>query len=307
MATFLQQLVNGVAWGSIYALIALGYTMVYGVLRMINFAHGDVVMVGAMLGLSLIAVVAPRFGVTDVGAGSLATFLVVITLCMVICALAGMLIELAAYRPLRRAPRLNVLITAIGVSFLLEYGGQAVLGANPRFFPRLVGGGSMTLLGGRLVISLIDIITVTVALLLMALLQWIVFRTRVGAAMRAVAWNHDAARLMGINVDSIVSFTFALGSALAAAAGILLAVKVQKVEPLMGLMPGLKAFVAAVLGGIGNIPGAVAGGLVLGVTEAMVIGYGDSTYKDATAFVVLIVILLVRPAGLFGRAAIEKV
>ena len=307
MATFLQQLVNGVAWGSIYALIALGYTMVYGVLRMINFAHGDVVMVGAMLGLSLIAVVAPLFGVSDVSAGSLPTFLVVITLSMVVCALAGMLIELAAYRPLRRAPRLNVLITAIGVSFLLEYGGQAVLGANPRFFPRLVGSGSITLFGGGLVISVIDIITVTVALLLMAFLQWIVFRTRLGTAMRAVAWNHDAARLMGINVNSIVSFTFALGSALAAAAGVLLAVKVQKVEPLMGLMPGLKAFVAAVLGGIGNIPGAVAGGLVLGITEAMVIGYGDSTYKDATAFVVLIIILLVRPAGLFGRATIEKV
>ncbi len=307
MATFLQQLINGIAWGSIYALIALGYTMVYGVLRMINFAHGDVAMVGAMLGIALVNWIAPLLGVVDPNAGSAMTFLLTMPIAMLACALIGITIEFLAYRPLRASPRITVLITAIGVSLLLEYGGQALVGAKPLFFPRLVGKGSWTAFEGRLVVSYIDLITVSVSLALMVALQFVVFRTKVGTAMRAVAFNHDAARLMGVNVNGIITFTFALGSALAAAAGILLAVKVQKVEPLMGLMPGLKAFVAAVLGGIGNIPGAVAGGIVLGVTEAMVIGYGDSTYKDATAFVVLILILLFRPAGLFGVAATEKV
>ena len=281
--------------------------MVYGVLRMINFAHGDVVMVGAMIGLAAVRFFAPLLGVPDPTGGSVITFLVVLPLAMAACAVIGVVIEFLAYRPLRHSPRITVLITAIGVSFLLEYGGQALLGANPRFFPRLVGSGSYTFLDDALVISKIDLLTVSVSLVLMVCLQFIVFRTRIGTAMRAVSFNHDAARLMGVNVDAIITFTFALGSALAAAAGILLAVKVQKVEPLMGLMPGLKAFVAAVLGGIGNIPGAVAGGLVLGITEAMVIGYGDSTYKDATAFVVLILILLFRPAGLFGTVVTEKV
>lgn len=307
MSTFLQQLVNGVAWGSIYALIALGYTMVYGVLRMINFAHGDVAMVGAMLGIALVNWIAPALGVVDPNLGSAAVFFVTMPLAMLACAFVGITIEFLAYRPLRGSPRITVLITAIGVSLLLEYGGQALVGAKPLFFPRLVGGGSWNAFDGRLVISYIDVITVSVSLVLMLALQFVVYRTKIGTAMRAVAFNHDAARLMGVNVNGIITFTFALGSALAAAAGILLAVKVQKVEPLMGLMPGLKAFVAAVLGGIGNIPGAVAGGIVLGVTEAMVIGYGDSTYKDATAFVVLILILLFRPAGLFGAVTTEKV
>ena len=283
--------------------------MVYGVLRMINFAHGDVVMVGAMLGLSVANWVGGLFG-AQLSGGSTMTFLVTMPIVMIACAAAGIVIEQLAYKPLRHSPRIAVLITAIGVSFLLEYGGQALLGATPHFFPRLVGQGNALeadFLGGHLVIGNIDVFTVAVSLILMGLLQFIVFRTRIGTAMRAVAFNHDAARLMGINVDAIITFTFGLGSALAGAAGILLAVKVQKVEPLMGLMPGLKAFVAAVLGGIGNIPGAVVGGLVLGVAETLVAGYISSTYKDAIAFVVLILILLFKPAGLFGTVVTEKV
>ncbi len=308
MATFLQQLVNGIAWGSVYALIALGYTMVYGVLRMINFAHGDVVMVGAMVGLWVTKGLSGALGI-DPGAGSVVVFLAVMPVAMAACALTGVTIERAAYRPLRRSPRITVLITAIGVSFLLEYGGQAVLGATPRFFPRLVGDGKISLAvgDGTLIVPHIDLITVGVGLLLMVLLQLVVFRTRIGKAMRAVAHSHDASRLMGIDVDRIITLTFALGSALAAAAGVLYAVKVNKVEPLMGLMPGLKAFVAAVLGGIGNIPGAVVGGLLLGVAETMVAGYLSSTYKDAIAFLLLIGILLFKPTGLFGSVATEKV
>ena len=306
MATFLQQLINGIAWGSVYALIALGYTMVYGVLRMINFAHGDLVMVGAMFGLWIAKMLGTSLSV-DLGGGSYLVFFAVLPVSMFFCALVGIVIEQLAYKPLRSSPRIAVLITAIGVSFLLEYGGQALLGATPRAFPRLVGGTSWMFMNEGLVISSIDVITVSVSLALMLGLQWIVFRTKVGKAMRAVAFNHDAARLMGINVDAIITFTFGLGSALAAAAGVLLAIKVQKTEPLMGLMPGLKAFVAAVLGGIGNIPGAVVGGLVLGVAETMVAGYLSSTYKDAIAFVVLILILLFKPAGLFGKSVTEKV
>ena len=317
MATFVQQLINGIAWGSVYALIALGYTMVYGVLRMINFAHGDVVMVGAMFGLWLSKLVGAAAGPEF--AGSMTAFVIVLPVSMAFCALVGIAIEQLAYRPLRRSPRIAVLITAIGVSFLLEYGGQAVLGATPRAFPRLVGGTTWTFFEkttvledgsvafSSLVISSIDLIIVSVSLALMLALQFIVFGTKIGKAMRAVAFSHDAARLMGINVDAIITFTFGLGSALAAAAGVLLAIKVQSAEPLMGLMPGLKAFVAAVLGGIGNIPGAVVGGLVLGVAETMVAGYLSSTYKDAIAFVVLILILLFKPAGLFGTAVAEKV
>lgn len=306
MATFLQQLINGIAWGSVYSLIALGYTMVYGVLRMINFAHGDVVMVGAMFGLWLARTLGTVFGV-EISGGSYLVFAIVLPVSMALCALVGISIEQLAYRPLRNSPRIAVLITAIGVSFLLEYGGQALLGATPRAFPRLVGGTSWSFFDSGLVISSIDVITVSVSLGLMAGLQWIVFGTKTGKAMRAVAFNHDAARLMGINVDAIITFTFGLGSALAAAAGVLMAIKVQKTEPLMGLLPGLKAFVAAVLGGIGNIPGAVVGGLVLGVAETMVAGYLSSTYKDAIAFVVLILILLFKPSGLFGKSVTEKV
>lgn len=306
MATFLQQLVNGVAWGSVYALIALGYTMVYGVLRMINFAHGDVVMVGSMVGLWLSWSLGAALGI-DPSQGSFALLLLVLPLSMTACALVGILIEQLAYKPLRHAPRIAVLITAIGVSFLLEYGGQALIGATPRSFPKLVGGTSWSFFDGGLVISSIDVITVAVSLALMAGLQWIVFGTKTGKAMRAVAFNHDAARLMGVNVDGIITFTFGLGSALAAAAGVLVAIKVQATDPLMGLLPGLKAFVAAVLGGIGSIPGAVVGGFVLGIAETMVAGYGSSTYKDAIAFIVLILILLFKPAGLFGVHATEKV
>jgi branched-chain amino acid transport system permease protein len=206
---------------------------------------------------------------------------------------------------MRTAPRINSLITAIGVSFLLEYGGQYVFGPNPRSFGVLPQRAAMTL--GELSIGYVDVVTIVSSVVLMLVLQHIVFRTRIGTAMRAVSWNPDVAALMGVNVDFVISFTFVLGSVLAAAAGILYASKYPSVHPLMGLMPGLKAFVAAVLGGIGNVPGAMLGGLLLGLAEQLVAGYGSSSWRDAVAFSVLILILLVKPSGLLGRLQAEKV
>jgi branched-chain amino acid transport system permease protein len=296
---FFQQLVNGVAWGSIYSLIALGYTMVYGVLRLINFAHGDVFMVGAYAGL---------FSALWLRAGtepSLGKALLVLLFAMAVCALLGVVIERAAYRPVRRQPRLNSLITAIGVSLLLENLGIVVFGARPRAFPEIVRSQRIEL--GPIAFGSHQLLVLGVSLLLMALLQLIVHRTRVGKAMRAVSFNADAARLMGIPTDSIITFTFALGSALAAAAGVLVGLYLPRVDPLMGLIPGLKAFVAAVLGGIGNIPGAMVGGLVMGVAETMVVAYLAPTYRDAIAFALLILILLFRPTGLLGKREVEKV
>ncbi|MEO8604062.1 MAG: branched-chain amino acid ABC transporter permease [bacterium] len=295
-----QQLVNGLAWGSIYALIALGYTMVYGVLRLINFAHGDVYMVGAMSAFYL----AHALGFA--AAPSLPGFVIVMALSMVVCALLGALIERAAYRPLRRQPRWAMLTTAIGVSMLLEFGGQAVFGADPKFFPQLIESAPAFRIAGAVVTN-IDLLIFTVSLLLMLGLRWFVYRTRAGMALRAVSVNVDAAALMGINVDTIIAMTFMIGSALAAAAGAMVGLRNPKIEPLMGLMPGIKAFVAAVLGGIGNFPGAVAGGLLMGVSETLVAAYISSTYRDAVAFVILIAVLLVRPTGLFGSVTVEKV
>jgi branched-chain amino acid transport system permease protein len=300
MTEFLQQLINGVAWGSIYALIALGYTMVYGVLRLINFAHGDVYMVGAMAGFYFTR----WFGW---GAEPSALhFLVILALSMVACGLLGFLIERSAYRPLRNRSRLTALITAIGVSLLLENGGQVLFGADPKFFPTLIENRPVLQAGG-VIISNIQLIIVAVALALMLALQFVVFKTKTGRAMRAVAYSHDASRLMGIDIDQVISWTFVVGSMLAAAGGILVGLSNPKIEPLMGLIPGLKAFVAAVLGGIGNIPGAVLGALILGISETMVSGYLSSTYRDAIAFILLVVILLFRPAGLLGKAVPEKV
>jgi len=296
---FLQQLVNGVAWGSIYSLIALGYTMVYGVLRLINFAHGDVYMVGAYAGL---------FSALWLRAGtepSLGKALLVLLFAMAVCALLGVVIERAAYRPVRRHPRLTSLITAIGVSLLLENLGIVVFGARPRAFPEIVRSQRLEL--GSIVIGSHQFLVLGVALILMLLLQLIVHRTRIGKAMRAVSFNADAARLMGIPTDSVIAFTFALGSALAAAAGVLVGLYLPRVDPLMGLIPGLKAFVAAVLGGIGNIPGAMVGGLVMGIAETMVVAYLAPTYRDAIAFALLILILLFRPTGLLGKREVEKV
>ena len=300
MSEFLQQLVNGVTWGSVYALIALGYTMVYGILRLINFAHGDVYMPGAFVGLYasrwLHAGESPSPG----------RALLVLLVSMVTCAVIGMIIERLAYKPVRKSPRLSALITAIGVSLLLENGCVLLFGASPRFFPQIVVQKNIPLFPG-VAISNQQIIVIVVSLMLMLALRWLVMYTRVGKAMQAVSHNHMAAALMGISVDRIITFTFMVGSALAAAAGVLVALQSPRIEPYMGILPGLKAFVAAVLGGIGNIPGAVVGGLVMGVAEVMVTGYLSPSYRDAIAFVLLIVILLVRPAGLFGKAVAEKV
>ena len=300
MSEFLQQLVNGLTSGSVYALIALGYTMVYGILRLINFAHGDVYMLGAFFGLY--AARALRAGEDPNPAKALAVLLIA----MLGCGLVGIVIERCAYKPVRRSPRLSALITAIGVSLLLENGGRLVFGADPKFFPQIIVSHNIAL-GGGVTISNQQVLILVVSVVLMVLLRVIVMHTRVGKAMQAVSFNPTAAALMGISVDRISTFTFMIGSMLAAAAGVLVALKDPKIEPYMGLLPGLKAFVAAVLGGIGNVPGAVVGGLVMGIAEVMVVGYVSPTYRDAIAFVLLIVILLVRPAGILGRNTAEKV
>jgi len=291
----LQQLINGLALGAIYALIALGYTMVYGVLRFINFAHSDVFMVGAFAGYFL-----ARW----LPGGPMAGVLVLLG-AMVVCACLGMLIEKLAYRPLRGRSTLTVLITAIGVSLLLQNLGQRIFGANPRSFPALFPVHNFQFNG--IVISSSQILVFVVTVLLMFMLRHIVLHTRMGTAMRALSFNPTAASLVGINNDRVISFTFALGSAMAAAGGILYASSYPSIDPLMGTLPGLKAFVAAVLGGIGNIAGAAIGGLVIGLVETTVVGFGGSTYRDAVAFAVLILILLVRPTGLLGSRHTEKV
>ena len=301
MQELLQQLANGIAWGSIYALIALGYTMVYGILRLINFAHGDVYMVGAFAAYYLARWMGA--GGADASVGSA---ILVLLGAMAACALLGVLIELFAYRPVRKSSRLTALITAIGVSLLLENLGIRIFGADPKFFPQLIQPRRVELLPGVMVTNH-QITVVTVSILLMVLLTLFIQRTRTGKAMRAVAFHRDAASLMGIPVNRIITITFAIGSALAAAAGVLVGLTNPKIEPLMGIMPGIKAFVAAVLGGIGSVPGAVIGGLVMGVSEYLVVGYISSTYRDAIAFIILILVLLIKPAGLLGRNVAEKV
>ncbi|MDP3071238.1 MAG: branched-chain amino acid ABC transporter permease [Opitutaceae bacterium] len=296
MSEFLQQLLNGLSLGAIYALIALGYTMVYGVLRFINFAHADVFMVGSFIGY---------YAGKLVPEGTLWGGFSVLLAAMLGCALLGMSIERLAYRPLRGSPTLNVLITAIGVSLLLEYSGQVFFGAAPRTFPPIFP--SQNFQFGSLTLSSNQIAVIVVAALLMLALQFIVHRTKIGTAMRAVSLNPRAAQLVGINNDVVISFTFGLGSALAGAGGILYAMNYPSIDPLMGVMPGLKAFVAAILGGIGNIRGAALGGLLLGTVETFVSGSQWSTYKDAIAFGILIIILLFRPAGLLGKFTVEKV
>jgi branched-chain amino acid transport system permease protein len=298
MTTFFQQLVNGLSLGSIYALIALGYTMVYGVLRLINFAHGDVYMIGAYTGYYISRKLQ--------GAGpSLLSALVVMLGAMLVCAVLGVVIERFAYRPLRRAGRLALLITAIGVSLFLENAAQLVFGPDPKFFPSLAPRADIMIGGVRLTSEQITVIVVS--FLLMIALRFFILKTRTGKAMRAVSYNLDAARLMGISTDRIIATTFALGSALAAAAGVLIGMQIPKIDPLMGILYGLKAFVAAVLGGIGNVPGAVLGGLLIGTSEVMVVGYLSSTFRDAIAFGILILVLLLRPQGILGRVQKEKV
>lgn len=293
---FLQQLINALSLGAIYALLALGYTMVYGILRFINFAHADVFMVGSFVGC---------FAARHIPLGSVWAGLAILAIAMVACALLGVLIERFAYRPLRGAPVLNVLITAIGMSLLLEYGAQLLFGSTPRNFPAVFPSTRFQL--GALTLSSNQLIVIVVSGLLLIGLQRIVFHTRLGAAMRAVSHNPRAAQLVGINLNTVVATTFALGSALAGAGGVLYALNYPSIDPFMGVMPGLKAFVAAILGGIGNLPGAALGALILGGAETWVGGSAYSSYKDAIAFGLLIVIMLLRPAGLLGRRAIEKV
>jgi branched-chain amino acid transport system permease protein len=297
MIVFLQQLINGLSLGSVYALLALGYTMVYGILRFINFAHSDVFMVGAFCGFYFGRLVPAR----TLGGG-----LIVMVMAMMVCALLGIIIERLAYRPLRGGSNLAVLITAIGVSLFLENSSQLLFGADPKPFPVLFPERNFTT-GWGLRVSSNQLLVFAVTAVLLVALQWIVMRTRMGTAMRAVSFNHQAASLVGINNDMVISFTFGLGSALAAAGGILYSLNYPSIDPYMGVLPGLKAFVAAVLGGIGNIPGAALGGILLGLIETFVNGSRFSTYTDAIAFAVLIVILLFRPAGLLGKFQVEKV
>ncbi|MGE5278975.1 MAG: branched-chain amino acid ABC transporter permease [Acidobacteriota bacterium] len=298
MSTLLQQIVNGVSLGSIYALIALGYTMVYGVLRLINFAHGDVYMLGAYAGYFLSRRLQGR-------EPSLVSALLVMAGSMLACAVIGIVIERFAYRPVRRASRLTLLITAIGVSLFIENGAQLVFGPDPKFFPSLAPRADFRL--GPIRVTSEQLTVIVVSFLLMLALRFFILRTRTGKAMRAVSFNLDTAKLMGISTDRIIAITFALGSALAAAAGVLIGMQIPKIDPLMGILYGLKAFVAAVLGGIGNIPGAVLGGLLIGISEVMVVGYLSSTYRDAIAFGILILVLLLRPQGILGRVQKEKV
>jgi branched-chain amino acid transport system permease protein len=353
LETFLQQVINGISQGSAYALIALGYTMVYGVLRLINFAHSDVYMFGAFmgyyiannqwvkatLGTNLLSGILIMMGAMALSAGlgilierfayrpgrgesrfALPFWLGILgaatghlvrgdAASLAIGAasgiLVGLLLERAGIRPVRQRSHLALLIIAIGVSLFLENGGQQVFGADPKFFPQII---PTTLLDvGPLRLDSQKVIVLGVAIILMMLLNLIVNYTKTGKAMRAVSFNLDAAKLMGINTDRIIAFTFALGSALAAAGGILVSLLYPRIDPLMGVMPGLKAFVAAVLGGIGNITGAMLGGLILGMAEVMAVGYGESTYRDAIAFVILVLILLLKPTGIMGKGINEKV
>jgi len=294
MHYLLQQIVNGLQLGLIYALIALGYTMVYGIIKLINFAHGDVFMVGAFLGYY-------GFAVYHL------PFYLAVLMAMIGCAILGVTIEFLAYRPLRYAPRIAALITAIGVSLFLEYFSSLKFAFGPdyRTVPRPFTEVRWQIAGTT--ITNTQVIVAVVVLVLLAFLQFLIYRTKIGKAMRAVSFDHDAARLMGINVNTVISATFALGSALAAAGGSLYAVAYPQIWPFMGIMPGLKAFTAAVLGGIGNVPGAVLGSLLMGQIEVLTAGFISSNFRDLIAFSVLILVLLIRPAGLLGQAGPEKV
>ena len=291
MQQFLQQLINGLSLGSIYALIALGYTMVYGIINLINFAHGDIYMLGAYIGFAL---------TTFFHLG----FFPALIISMLLCAILGIIIEKGAYKPIRNSTRIAALITAISVSLFLEYGTMYFVNAETRTFPQVLK--SIKLFNGGVVLNTTDIYIILITVVLMVLLQYVIHKTKTGKAMRAVAMDKEAAQYMGISVDNTVSVTFAIGSALAGAAGVLVGVYYNSINPLMGVVPGLKAFIAAVIGGIGIIPGAVFGGYFLGMTETMVSAYGGSLYKDGVAFAILIIILI-KPNGLLGRNVKEKV
>ena len=307
MGTFFNYLMIGISVGSIYALIALGYTMVYGIVKLINFAHGDVMMLGAYMGYFILIAMGINLG----------TAVLAFMTAMAVCALIGIIIERTCYRPLRKAPRLNALITAIGVSMVIENGSKMLpfIGPNPRSYPqpteetlmifKSLSDGFKGLTG--LSVSPVQLLVITVSVVMMLLLNYIVNYTRTGKAMKAVSYDMDAAKLMGIPVDGIIGITFALGAAFAAAAGILYAFSFPQVQPYMGIMPGLKAFIAAVLGGIGSIPGAMLGGYVIGIVESLTKGYISSLWSDGIVFAILILMLLLRPSGLLGKHIREKV
>jgi branched-chain amino acid transport system permease protein len=297
---FAQHIINGLNLGAIYALIALGYTMVYGVLQLINFAHSEVYMVGAFAAYYG----ASRFHLVE-NPGWL-SFFVTLLIAMVACSILGLCIERFAYRPLRNSARINTLITAIGVSLFLQFAGQVVFGADPKVFPEVLQ--DYTLFSfGSVQVQLFDVTIVAVAVVVMLCLNWFIQKTKTGLAIRAVSYSFRGSTLMGINVNSIIMITFAVGSSLAGVGAVLVGLKYPKIEPLMGTLIGLKAFVAAVLGGIGNLPGAVIGGLLMGLCEEMVVAYLSSTYRDALAFGLLIFILLFKPSGLMGTVRVEKV
>jgi branched-chain amino acid transport system permease protein len=315
MDIFIQQILNGLVLGSVYAIIALGYTMVYGILGIINFAHGDVLMVGAMVALSTITVLHNHFP----GLGNVPTLIIGLIVAAVVCAIVGYLIERVAYRPLRRAPRLAPLITAIGVSILLETLAMMIWSRNPLPFPQLISTDPMSVIkasdtGVGAVISATEITIVAVAFLVMAGLLLLVHKTKLGRAMRAIAENPNVASLMGVNPNFVISATFMIGSALAALAGVMVASEYGNVHFYMGFIPGMKAFTAAVLGGIGNLGGAMVGGVALGLIEQLGAGYiGNltggvfgSNYQDVFAFVVLIAVLVFRPSGLLGERVADR-
>ncbi|CAB3786462.1 High-affinity branched-chain amino acid transport system permease protein LivH [Paraburkholderia caffeinitolerans] len=315
MDIFIQQILNGLVLGSIYAIIALGYTMVYGILGIINFAHGDVLMVGAMVALSAINVLHNHFP----GLGNIPTLCIALVVAAIVCALVGYTIEKIAYRPLRRAPRLAPLITAIGVSILLETLAMMIWSRNPLAFPQLISTDPINVIkatdtGVGAVISPTEIVIIAVAFIVMAGLLLLVHKTKLGRAMRAIAENPNNASLMGVNPNFVISATFMIGSALAALAGVMIASEYGNAHFYMGFIPGMKAFTAAVLGGIGNLGGAMVGGVVLGLIEQLGAGYiggltggvFGSNYQDVFAFIVLIVVLVFRPSGLLGERVADR-
>ena len=291
---FLQYLINGISIGAVYAIIALGYTMVYGIAKMLNFAHGDVIMVGAYI----------SFCVTNyLGLPAWVSILAAMAVCM----LLGIIIEGLAYKPLRGASSLAVLITAIGVSYFLQNAAQLIWGSAPKNFTSIVTFEPFKLFDGQLTITGEVIITIVASIIIMVALTLFTGKTRMGKAMRAVSEDRAAAQLMGINVNNTISMTFAIGSALAAIAGVLLCSTVPTLQPTTGSMPGIRAFTAAVFGGIGSIPGAMLGGILLGIIETMTKAYLSTQFSDAIVFLVLIIVLLVKPAGLMGKVVQEKV